>query len=423
MKRHLYVRIYLTLLASLLVMVMLSAVLWRFTTERSDEVEYTRFIGTLVTQALPPDARPAARDASLASLVIPPVEGLALFDRQNKRLASAGTLTGADDRVVLGQERHAHPLSAWRSIPLSDGRLLVARLHSDSVRFHLNALAMIALIALTVALATYPIVRRLTKRLEALAASVDSFGSGELSIRAAESGNDEVSDLASSFNRMADRVTGLLGAHGRMLANASHELRSPLARVRLGLDLYESAPHPELLEGMRRDCSEIDAQIEEILLSSKLDAVDSTQSWTHVDLAALTAEESARLSVPFEVVPAEVRGDMRLLRKLIRNLVENALRHGGEDVETSLRVGDNGDRILHVSDRGPGIAESERERIFEPFYRPANTRETGTGWGLGLALVKQIADHHGGQVRCLSRAGGGCVFEVVLPARPPLRAP
>ena len=108
--------------------------------------------------------------------------------------------------------------------------------------------------------------------------------------------------------------------------------------------------------------------------------------------------KKARGSRPFDTVPAEVRGNARLLRRLIRNLLENALKHGG--------TGGDVRRHRCHGDRGPGIPEAERERIFEPFYRPANTAETGTGWGLGLALVRQIADRHRGSVRCLAREGG-----------------
>jgi signal transduction histidine kinase len=171
-----------------------------------------------------------------------------------------------------------------------------------------------------------------------------------------------------------------------------------------------------LLHGMRQDCAEISEQIEEILLASKLDTVATAPPQDPVDLAALVAEESSRLDIAFEVVPAEVRGDGRLLRRLIRNLLENALKYGGQGVDAQLGINDHGQRILQVGDRGPGIAEAERERIFEPFYRPAHTAETGSGWGLGLALVRQIADRHHGSVRCLPRVGGGCVFELTLPA-------
>lgn len=415
MIQRLYVRIYLTTLASLTVVVILSAVLWQFTAERSANMDHDRFMGALVSQALPPGGDAVVLQAALARLVVPPIEGLALFDRHGVRLASAGDQAGISSPAAVAQSKPGHGMSVVQLTHLDDGRVIVARAHTNSLQVHLGGLALIALIALAVALGTYPVVRRLTRRLEVLAGEVDRFGGGELSVRASVAGQDEVSSLAASFNSMADRVGTLLEAHSRMLVNASHELRSPLARVRLALELYETAPRAKLLHGMRQDCAEISEQIEEILLASKLDAVTTAPLQDPVDLAVLVAEESSRLDIAFEVVPAEVRGDARLLRRLIRNLLENALKYGGQGVDAHLGIDDHGQRMLQVSDRGPGIVEAERERIFEPFYRPANTAETGSGWGLGLALVRQIADHHHGSVRCLPRPGGGCVFEVTLP--------
>jgi len=420
MMQRLYMRIYLTTLASLAVVVILCVVLWQFTAARSVEAEQDRFVGALVSKALPPDANPDALQKALDGIVVPPIEGLVLFDRNGVRIASAGYLGRAlrdiDPDAVIESMQPMHRSSAIHAIHLDDGRIVIARMRTDSLQVHLGGLLLTILIALAVALGTYPIVRRLTRRLEDLAGTVDRFGHGDLSVRAPLTGNDEVSSLASSFNDMADRVATLLAAHSRMLANASHELRSPLARIRIALELNATNPHPEMLESMRKDCEEIESQIEEILLASKLDTVDTALPRDTVDLEVLVAEESSRLDIPFDTVPAEVRGDARLLRRLTRNLLENALKHGGTGVDAKLSIDPNGDRILQVADRGPGIPEAERERIFEPFYRPANTAETGTGWGLGLALVRQIADHHHGHVRCLSREGGGCVFELRLPA-------
>ena len=304
----------------------------------------------------------------------------------------------------------------WESITLRPkGVLVVSGIHADSMHAHLHGLAIIVLIALAVAVAMYPLVRRLTRQLEGLAAGVNRFGQGDLAARVAVSGADEVSRLASSFNTMADRVSHLLDAHARMLANASHELRSPLARIQLALALHETAPNPELLRGIQRDCAEIEEQIADILLASKLDTVTPPLQES-VDMGALLAEECARLALPFEVEPVEVTGDTRLLRRLVRNLLENAARHGGGDVHA--QVARSGEAcLLQVSDRGPGIDAAERERIFEPFYRPAQAAETGSGWGLGLALVRQIATLHHGAVRCLGRAEGGCTFELTLPAQ------
>lgn len=415
MIRRLYVRIYLTTLASLAIVVIASALLWQFTAERAADAEHDRFIAALVGQALPIGASVEARQAALARLVVAPIEGLALFDRQGVRLASAGAASAIGSDAATEYRALGHGGFASRAVRLDDGRVVVARLRSDALHHHLGGLALTALIALAVALATYPVVRRLTWRLESLATSVDRFGHGDLAARASVAGGDEVSNLAARFNQMADRVATLLDAHSRLLVNASHELRSPLARVRLALELYETAPGTELLQGMRQDCAEMGEQIEEIMLASKLETMTAAAPQDEVNLAALVAEESSRLGVVFEIVPARVMGDQRLLRRLIRNLLENALKHGGAEVDVRLAMADDQSWLLQVRDRGPGLPEAERERIFEPFYRPAKTRETGNGWGLGLALVKQIADYHRGRVQCLPRVGGGCVFELELP--------
>jgi len=304
---------------------------------------------------------------------------------------------------------------AWQAIQLQPGgRELLFRMHSDALNLHLDGLGLLALIALAVGVAMYPLARRLTRQVEALAAGVDRFGAGDLAARVSVSGDDEVARLGRSFNAMADRVTGLIDAHRRLLANASHELRSPLTRIQMALVLHDTTPDAALLHGIRQDCAEIDAHIEEILLASKLDTVGVVLGES-VDLAVVVAEESARLGIDFDVVPAAVPGDTRLLRRAIRNLLENALKHGRSGVEAQVRVAPSGSRVVQVLDRGPGIVEDERERVFEPFHRPANASETGTGWGLGLALVRQISTQHGGNVRCLPRDSGGCIFELVLP--------
>ena len=134
-----------------------------------------------------------------------------------------------------------------------------------------------------------------------------------------------------------------------------------------------------------------------------------------VDLLALLAEECARSGAELTGEPAQLPGDPDLLRRLFRNLLENALRHGGGAVEVG--VGERDRRIeVRICDRGPGVSEDERERIFEAFYRPARTRESGNGGtGLGLAIARQIAEQHKGQVSCQPRDGGGSCFVVSLP--------
>ncbi|MDB6164032.1 MAG: sensor histidine kinase, partial [Xanthomonadaceae bacterium] len=256
MIQRLYMRIYLTTLASLAVVVILTALVWQFTAERVADAQQDRFIAALVGAALPANVGSATGQETLARVVVPPIAGLVLYAPDGVRIAGAGNEAGIGGHSSFS----SHSGYVLRKIRLDDGRIILARMDSGSMHRHLGGLALTALIALAVALGTYPVIRQLTRRLEGLAGSVDRFGQGDLTARAAISGQDEVSRLAATFNAMADRVGSLLDAHRRMLVNASHELRSPLARVRMGLELYATDPRPDLLQGMRHDCAEIDDQ-------------------------------------------------------------------------------------------------------------------------------------------------------------------
>lgn len=278
-------------------------------------------------------------------------------------------------------------------------------------------LPLLAIAALVVSVAAYPLSRRLTRRLERLKTAVDALGEGNLAVRVEVPGCDEVATLANSFNRSAERIQALLAGHRSLLANASHELRSPLTRLRMGLEiLAEKQAMPDGdWQGLRREIRELDQLVEEILLASRLDTPELPLDRQPVDLAGLLAEECARLDIECTATAQQFAGDPRLLRRMIRNLLENARRHGGSEVDASLVSGDGWLRLL-ILDRGPGIAEGERARIFEPFYRPAGHGEGRGGWGLGLSLVRQIARRHGGEVSCQPRPGGGSSFVVELPA-------
>jgi two-component system, OmpR family, sensor kinase len=289
----------------------------------------------------------------------------------------------------------------------------------------LSFVLLLAGFAFAVALGSYPVVRRLTLRLEGLQRGVERLGAGDLRSRVDESGRDEVAFLAQRFNRAADQVEALVQSQKSLLANASHELRSPLARIRMGLELMEASPSAALKAELSRNIGELDALIDEILLASRLEtAASGTLEAVResVDVLALAAEEGARVGVALvwegEAAAAVLPGDARLLRRMIRNLLENAQRHGGQDVSMALSAQADHLRI-EVLDRGPGVPQAERERIFEPFYRSAHASERYGGVGLGLSLVRSIARQHGGQVQCLEREGGGARFIASLPlARP-----
>lgn len=283
-----------------------------------------------------------------------------------------------------------------------------------------NLLWMFGVVAAAVALGAYPIVRRLTKRLEALQQGVERWGEGDLARRLPEDGQDEVAFLAQRFNIAADRVQALLLSHKALLANASHELRSPLARIRMGLELLQERPSAATRDEIARNIHELDQLIDEILLASRLDATpDDLGPFEPVDLVGLGAEECARTGAELEVQADPqalvVQGMSRLLRRALRNLLENARRHGAGTVSLTLDAS-NGQVQMQVCDRGPGVPVALRERIFEPFFRLPGASERDGGVGLGLALVRSIAQRHGGKAHCEERPGGGACFVLSLPA-------
>ena len=295
----------------------------------------------------------------------------------------------------------------------------------------------LAMVGLAVALAAYPIIRRLTLRLEALQQGVERWGSGDLSARVSVQGKDEVAFLAKRFNNAAERIEtlidsqkALLNAHKNLLANASHELRSPLTRIRMGLELMSAdISSPQRIE-ISRSITELDQLIDEILLASRLDTKQAdAEPFETLDLTGLAAEECSRVKAELtaelghqadtdDAHSLQLRGSTRLLRRLVRNLLENARRYSDGDVTLALSQGGSAAQptaVIRVNDHGPGVPADQRERIFEPFYRLPGASERDGGVGLGLALVKSIAERHGGHVRCEDNPGGGASFVVELP--------
>ena len=292
---------------------------------------------------------------------------------------------------------------------------------------------MLGLAGLVVMAVLFPVARRLTQRLEALQRGVQRWGEGDLSARLPEGGQDEVADLSRRFNAAAERVQSLMASQAALLqsqksllANASHELRSPLARIRMAVELSGTQGSPAARDEIQRSITELDQLVDEILLASRLDAREADIGTVEsVDLIGLLAEECARVGAVFELPEGTgevvVPGVARLLRRAVRNLLENAVRHGRRtgraEVVAQLSL-QGGHAVLHIDDRGPGVPPDQRERIFEPFYRLPGASEREGGVGLGLALVRQIAARHGGSVACDNREGGGARFTLRLPKSP-----
>jgi signal transduction histidine kinase len=297
-------------------------------------------------------------------------------------------------------------------VPLEDGRRLLVRLPHDYRRP--SAARMLALpgaLLLALALGAYPIARRLTARLGRLQSGVEQWGEGNLAARVNVEGRDEVAALARSFNESAARIEELVNAHKMLLANCSHELRTPLARIRLGIESLSARPNAAASEEIARSIAELDELIGEMLLASRLGALEKLEHVEDLDLLALVAEEAAHFEREVEGRSVSMRGDPSLLRRMVRNLLDNAAKHAGGATRIHVDRQADGTATLVIEDRGPGVQELDPERVFEPFY-PSG----GSGTGLGLAIVRQIAHAHGGSVRYTTRPEGGSVFIVTLRA-------
>jgi len=412
---RLYLRIYLAVLASLAAFALVSGVLWRQLGDGGPAGHAFEVAGTLAQNVLPPANAPGAeQQAALNKLAANLGADVALFAADRTRLAAVGDPLPTPD---TGRERSGW-LRRWGGPPagaihLPDGRWLVARARHDRHRPVFGLFFGLALVAIAVGVGAYPVVRRLTARLERLQAGVESLGAGDLSARVKVEGGDEVAQLARSFNRAAGRIEELVGAHKSLLANASHELRTPLARIRMAVELLKENADPRRKRELEQDIVELDALIDEILTASRLDAIGDPGANEEVDLLALASEECARYEeAQLAGEPVTVRGDPRLLRRLIRNLLENARRHGAPPVEVRVSRAGSGAE-LRVGDHGPGIPDAEREGVFQPFHRFAGSGERA-GAGLGLALVRQIARRHGGDARYVAGAPTGGSFVVTL---------
>ena len=280
---------------------------------------------------------------------------------------------------------------------------------------------LLGLVGIAVAVGVFPIIRRLLKRLENLQRSVQRFGEGDLTVRVATEGKDEVADLARQFNAAASRIEELVQSHKSLLANASHELRSPLARIRMGLELMGGDDSVAKAKAeIQRNINELDQLVDEILLASRLESREVDVGSTElVDLIGLAAEECARVDADLDVQATEgleVPAIAKLVRRAVRNLLENARRYSHGEI--SLQLSREGDMaVVRVEDIGPGVPAAQRDRIFEKFYRLPGASERSGGVGLGLSLVRSIAQRHGGSVVCEDRLDGrqGASFVLRLP--------
>ncbi|WP_028008528.1 sensor histidine kinase [Solimonas flava] len=328
-----------------------------------------------------------------------------------QRLAIGERVIGSD-----GIERHFVALRGAEPFHQRRGTLLALQL---------------SLSLLAIGVVGRRLARSVAAPVTALQRTAQRMADGELSARvdaAHLATGDELGLLAREFDRMAARVEALVTSQRRLLQDVSHELRSPLARLQLILELAQrerGAAAAAQLAGAQQEIIRLDRLIGELLALSRADAGLAALEWRPVELAALARErlalaelEARRCGCTLQLqadAPATVRGDARLLARALDNLLGNALKFGaGSAVEVFVaRAG--GRCELGVRDRGPGVPAAELAQLFRPFFRGRNA-DAAQGYGLGLAIVERVARAHGGRVEARSEPGGGLCVSLSLPA-------
>ena len=422
--RRLYIQIYFTIIASLVIVVVLSSLLWVFVGRDRMNRDVFDIIGRLAYLSMPAaDASAGQQRDALQRLGRELNIDVSLFDRDRNLVATSGVAPAMPPPAEGDEGWHRiHKGRAW-ALRLPDDRWLIVDLGRRGPHHPLIGIALfLGIAAMGVALGAYPFVRRLTRRLERLQKGVERIGAGDLAARVDVQGRDEVAGLAASFNEAAEKIETLVDAHRLLLANASHELRTPLSRIRMGVELLDDTGDPERRAALRQDIAELDTLIDEILLMSRLDGGSHADLSQAIDFVALVAEECARYAdCSLSGSAPEVPGDPRLLRRLVRNLLENAYAHGAPPVE--VEVSSTAEAvILTVRDAGDGIADTDRENVFQPFYRAAD-KQNVTGYGLGLPLARQINEAHGGSVTLVPHSEARSAIRAAIPLRQAARAP
>ena len=410
MRHKLYLQIYFAFLGGLILFALLAGLAWNTLSEGDEPARFKAGLSLLVSEAL--DASAERLQPKLKKLAAAFEVELSLYSRDSKHLASTGK------PLPLPKNRHDHGWDHDHNINnfplrLDDGRWLVI---SHKGNHFPGPLLAILLLFAVLGLVAYPLAKRLTCRLEQLQQQVDAFGQGNLKSRARIKGKDEIATLAKRFNHTADRIEKLIEAQKYILSGASHELRSPLTRMRLALELMQPDSMDEIRTKLETDIAELDDLVDELLLASKLDAGSSETQFEQIDLLALAAEVAAPYQADVSGKPVTVMGDEQMLRRLLRNLLENAKRYTVEAPITVSISGDAQNAFIRVCDDGSGIPESEQQRIFEPFYQTRLDGQPKGSIGLGLSLVRKIAQQHHGDVRFVSEHNHGTCFEVTIRA-------
>jgi two-component system OmpR family sensor kinase len=377
-------------------------------------------------------------------------------DLDGRVLATAGARESAPPADVIASARSGRVVARARPVPYAvapvrdpaSGAVVATVMVSAQHRFGPHGLGrpllFVTVVLLAVAVASRPLARRLSRPLERLTTAARQLGGGDLGARAPlpprrgrwwrHHAADEIVQLTVAFNEMAERVERLVRGQKELLANVSHELRSPLTRLRMALALLprDGATEARLADA-ERDLAELDQLIDDVLATARLEATGLPTRLAEVDVGVLLAGLAERArhdpAVAGKTVavaagpPLTLVADEGLLRRALWNLIENAGKYGAPPI--TLAAAREGERVLLiVTDEGPGIAREARERVLDPFYRLDAARTPGgpgpSGVGLGLTFARRVAEVHGGAivVGAIEEGGRerGCRVTIALPA-------
>jgi two-component system osmolarity sensor histidine kinase EnvZ len=263
--------------------------------------------------------------------------------------------------------------------------------------------------------AAYFIVFRIKRPLAALTGAAAEIGRGRTPAPLDESGPEEIATLANAFNQMSRDLTQLEEDRALILAGVSHDLRTPLARLRLGIEMGET--DAQLKNGMVSDIDEMDRIIGQFLDFARAAGGEPAESADLAEIAGEVLTHYAELGTPVhaELTPLPRRPLRRMaIRRALSNLIDNAFRYAGGEVTVNVYA-QGMSAVLEVLDRGPGIPAGEIERLKQPFTRLESARSNAGGSGLGLAIVDRVARLHGGSFELLARAGCGLCARITLP--------
>ena len=353
------------------------------------------------------------------SLIVEPLAEVGLMDNDMDRLGNGEIIT------LYGKNGDTHHKRIGNTqYVLTLGPIKVSRGYTK-IEILLAAVFYIC-IAIAVLIWLWPLWRGLSQLDKAAAA----FGRGEFNARAEISPTSMVVSLATTFNSMADRIQRLIDSHKELTSAVSHELRTPIARLRFGMEMLEvnvdQESHDRYMHGMQSDIDELDVLVAEMLNYAMFDrekpdvkiSLQDISPWlfsivedAKIDAGAITLNcqcmsQTSVINAAFEP---------RFMARAISNLIRNAIRYAQHNVNVVLNI--SGDScFIHVDDDGPGLPEKEKERVFEPFTRHDTSRDRRSGgYGLGLAIVRQISEWHGGKASVSESPLGGARFTIQWP--------